>query len=251
MSRRRKTADDAACASVNDPQSIPSGAGIDHATLFPGLRPRHDGWTQARTQRFLDTLAHTGCVADAARVAGMSVVGARRMRARYPAFAAAWDDALDRAHRGLIAIAYRRAVEGKETVIIRKGEEYERRIAPSDSILGLLVKRGDLAGGGEGGRGGVDPDTVINFEEYQQFWRFDDHGRKVKQEDPEAIRQRLVRKFALMRERMWPQDHEPVGCQACNRPLPGRAGDYDRETWLEKREFVRRDGQPVEPPPAW
>lgn len=49
---------------------IPIGPPISLNKLLPGLRVRHDGWTEARTQRFLDTLAHTGCVTDAARVAG-------------------------------------------------------------------------------------------------------------------------------------------------------------------------------------
>ena len=33
-------------------------------------RKRHDGWSAARVARFLETLAETGCVRDAARVAG-------------------------------------------------------------------------------------------------------------------------------------------------------------------------------------
>jgi hypothetical protein len=122
MARRFKAADDAARASAGSDHSIPAGPRVDHAALFPGLRARHDGWTAARTQRFLNVLAHTGCVEDACRVAGMSDVGARRMKAKYPAFAAVWDDALARAQKGLVAIAYARAVEGRETVIIRKGE---------------------------------------------------------------------------------------------------------------------------------
>lgn len=103
-------------------------------------RRRHDGWSAARVARFLETLAQTGCVRDAARVAGMSNVAAYRLRAKDAGFAAAWEKALEPAQEGLIAIAYRRAVEGKETIIIRHGEEVERRIAPSDSILSLLVK---------------------------------------------------------------------------------------------------------------
>ena len=61
---------------------------------MPGLRIRHDGWTQARTQRFLDTLAYTGCVRDAARVAGLSNRAGYHLKQRFPAFAAAWDAAL-------------------------------------------------------------------------------------------------------------------------------------------------------------
>jgi hypothetical protein len=147
MARKRKAADALAAASANPPQDIPVGSRVDITVLFPGLRPRHDGWTQARTQRFLDTLAYTGCVEDAARVAGMSDVGARRMKGKYPAFEAAWEDALERAQTGLIAIAYQRAVEGRETVIIRKGEEYERRIAPRYG-----ARRGVACGAARSGR---------------------------------------------------------------------------------------------------
>ena len=68
---------------------------------MPGLRIRHDGWTQARTQRFLDTLAYTGCVRDAARVAGLSSQAGYRPKQRYPAFSAAWDEALNSAQAGM------------------------------------------------------------------------------------------------------------------------------------------------------
>ena len=43
--------------------------------------------------------------------------------------------------RGLEAIAYKRAVEGRETIIIRGEQEVARRITPSDAILGLFKAR--------------------------------------------------------------------------------------------------------------
>jgi len=164
--------------------------------LLPGLRVRHDGWTKARTQRFLDTLAHTGCVADAARVAGMSDESARRLYKRFPAFAAAWDDALARAQKGLVAIAYQRAVEGKETIIYRRGEEYERRISPSDAMLGLLVKRGDMAG--DGARA-INPDTTLTFAEQRDGWVFNVAGKKVKGQSPDALADKVEAKLNDMR----------------------------------------------------
>ena len=100
----------------------------------------------------MDMLAETGCVKDAARVAGISTVSVGRSRARFPAFADAMDKALDHAQEGLIAVAHRYATQGKETIIIRKGEEVERRISPDSATLGLLIKRGQ--------NGGIrDPDT--------------------------------------------------------------------------------------------
>lgn len=70
MARHRKPEDDLTAASANPPQHIPSGPRADFAKLMPGYRKRHDGRNQQRVQRFFDTLAHTGCVKDAARVAG-------------------------------------------------------------------------------------------------------------------------------------------------------------------------------------
>lgn len=196
---------------------IPAGQPIDHNKLLPGLRIRHDGWTEARTQRFLDTLAHTGCVTDAARVAGMSDVGARRLYKRYPAFAAAWDDALARAQKGLVAIAYQRAVEGKETVIYRRGEEYERRISPSDAMLGLLVKRGDLTN--DGARA-VKPENVITPEEYRAGWYFDGNAKKQKGEPKDAIAHRVEAKIRDMRMRVLQQELDKDECRVCGGSLP-------------------------------
>jgi hypothetical protein len=176
---------------------------------MPGYRVRHDGWTVQRTQRFLDTLAHTGCVRDACRVADVSDTSAYRLKDRYPAFAFAWSEALARSRIGLEAVAYRRAVEGRETVIIRKGEEVERRISPSDSMLALLIKRGDLAEkraqevstGLAEGKVLYHPHEVVNYEEWAKGWRFDDEGRKTDKFTIERIKDRLEARFAEMRER--------------------------------------------------
>jgi len=218
MARRRKPEDDLAAASANPPQHIPAGPKIDFQRLMPGYPKRHDGWNQQRLQRFLDTLAHTGCVKDAARVAGMSAVAARRAQRRYPLFAAAWEDALDRSRQGLIAIAYQRAVEGRETIIIRKGEEYERKIEPSDAMLGLLIKRGDMSGGKLGGKA----EDVLTFDEYKAGWRFTGFGKKYKLEDPEKVKARLDAKFDLMRKRMFADADRQGVCIRCDAPLrPG------------------------------
>ena len=127
----------------------PEGEGLnrDANPFMPGLRIRSDGWTAARTRVFLATLGHTGCVSDAARVAGVSRTSVNRSRALFPPFDKACGEAIARALRGLEAVAYERAVEGREMVILRDGREVERRIMPSDSMLGLLIKRGDLKGG--------------------------------------------------------------------------------------------------------
>lgn len=216
MARRRKPSDDAAAADANWPQTVPAGPKIDFATLMPGHRQRHDGWNQHRLQRFLDVLAHCGCVEDAARVAGMSAVAARRACRKYPAFAAAWNDALERSRQGLIAIAWQRAVEGRETVIIRKGEEYERRIQPSDAILSLLLKRGDMSGAQLAREAG----TILTLEEWKAGWRFSEHGRKYKEPPRDEVIERLEAKFTAMRKRMFAAADAKGVCIRCQAPLP-------------------------------
>jgi hypothetical protein len=215
MARKRKEGDPADAA-LHDPQEIPAGPPIDHAALFPGLRARHDGWTKARTQRFLDALGHTGCVDDACRKANMSETSARRKKAQYPAFSAAWDAAVARAQPSLIALAYKRAVEGTETIIIRKGEEYERRITPSEAMLKMLIKRADLLAE----HGLLAADSVITFDEWQQNWRFDWHGKKVKGPEPGAARLRMETKIMEMRQRMIDYALEEGTCVMCEQTWP-------------------------------
>ncbi len=183
---------------------------------MPGLRIRHDGWTQARTQRFLDTLAYTGCVRDAARVTGLSSQAGYRLKQRYPVFSTAWDEALNSAQAGLVAIAYRRAVEGRETVVMRNGVEYERRITPSDSLLALLLKRGDLAGE----KFFVDPDTVLSFSEWKNGYVFDGKtGEKYLNWEGDRDEAEIERKLDLLRAHTARRIAESGACWHCGQPL--------------------------------
>lgn len=217
---RKTSASDPALATLTDAgQRIPSGPRVNRNRLMPGLRVRHDGWTEERTQRFFDALGHTGCVRDAARVAGVSNAAAYRMKRRFPLFSQAWEDALDRAGQGLLAIAYKRAVEGRETVIMRGGQEYERRITPSDAILGLLLKRGDMAGGGALA-GGKLPDDLLSFDEWQRHKRFDDYGRKIEIEDLEKSKENFIAKLTEIRNRLKDYARHNGACPTCKQALP-------------------------------
>ena len=162
-------------------------------------KPRRDGWTEERRKIFIAVLRESGCVLDACRVAGMSDTSAYRLRERDPEIAEQWDDAVANGQRGLVAVAHQHAVVGKETVIYRNGEEVERRVVPSDSILALLIKRGDL-----GGRiGARTADKVITWEEWQDGLRFDDEGNKVSQhEEMLAVRASLEAKLGDMRTKL-------------------------------------------------
>lgn len=195
--------------------------------ILSGHRQRLDGWTPARLADFLQTLAETGCVRDAARVVGLSAQAAYRLRAKSPAFAARWDRAMAEAHEGLVAIAYKRAVEGKETIIIRKGEEVERRISPSDAMLSLLMKRGDLSGERAAG-------AAISYEEYLEGWHFDALGQKIKgpsqAEKAETcriankVRAKLLRRHAFLSAQALAADET---CFRCGGPMT----ETLRENW--------------------
>lgn len=224
MARKRKAEDALAAASANPAQVIPAGPiKADFLKMMPGYRKRHDGWNQQRLQRFLDVLAYTGCVEDACRVAGMSDVAPYRAKKRYPLFAAAWDDALERSRQGLIAIAYQRAVAGRETVIIRKGEEYERRIAPSDSMLGLLIKRGDMAGGALPKAmqdiAGLEREEIITLADWRAHKRFDDSGQRVEVADPVEEKRAFVEKMSLIRTRLEEYAANHGLCPVCSQTM--------------------------------
>ena len=199
--------------------------------FMPGLRVREDGFTAARTRVFLAVLAKTGCVSDAARVAGVSRTSVNRSRSLFAPFDAACREALTKALRGLEAVAYQRAVEGRETVVIRGGREVERRIAPSDALLALLIKRGELVedaaaeAAAEAAR--VDPATAITTAEFLEGWRFDVDATKYFY--PGSAKQRLRDKLHAMRAVVqadnWAHEAETGECLRCGERASGAGLD--------------------------
>ena len=88
------------------------------------VQPRHDGWTPDRQRGFIEVLAATACVEDAARSVGMSGTSAYTLRARPDAvaFRAAWDAALNFAVGKLQATIFSRAIHGVPVPHYYKGE---------------------------------------------------------------------------------------------------------------------------------
>lgn len=101
------------------------------------VKPRHDGWTPERQRGFIEALAATACVADAARCVGMSETSAYNLYARpdASAFRAAWDAALQFAVVKLEAAIFSRAIHGVPVPHYYKGElvgehrKYDDRLA--------------------------------------------------------------------------------------------------------------------------
>ncbi len=197
----------------------------------PTLRKRHDGWTVERQHKFLDCLGHTGCVTDASRIAGVSVTSARRLQNHFPEFAKAWDAALKRAGQGLEAVAYKRAVEGRETIIIRKGKEVERRITPSDSMLSLLLKRAQMnvANGSTNYDNAAanaiavaisNSQNTLTFEEHKNNWTFNKLGKKYQQPDPAIESAAFGQRIMDTRTRLQNYAKAGGGCPCCQQQLP-------------------------------
>lgn len=104
-------------------------------------RPRSDGWTPQRQVAFIAALAEAGCVAEAARAAGMSVTSCYRLRRESAPFAAAWDAAVPHAARRLVDLAFDRAIHGSdEPVFDKDGNRVGRRMRQNDRLLMFLLR---------------------------------------------------------------------------------------------------------------
>lgn len=114
-----------ASPSTHPIKGIPPGAHYSAPQFGPvPVRPRHDGWTPERQRGFIEALAATACVEDAARAVGMSATSAYNLCARPDAvpFRAAWDAALDFAAGHLKAAVFSRAIHGVPVPRYYKGE---------------------------------------------------------------------------------------------------------------------------------
>jgi hypothetical protein len=124
---------------------------------------RRDGWSPARRTRFLSTLAATCNVTLACETAGMSDVGAYKLRQRDAAFRAAWRRALREGYARLESDLLQRALTGEAKLREAIGEAPSAEAAvtliaryrPATAELLYRVHRAEaLAEGGDGGDGG-------------------------------------------------------------------------------------------------
>ena len=106
-------------------------------------RNRLAGWSAERQRLFLATLAETGSVHLAAEGARLSARSAYKLRTRSPAFAAAWDTALQLAVGRLSAIVFDRAINGRIEQVYAGADLVAERRVPSDKLLTWLLARLD------------------------------------------------------------------------------------------------------------
>jgi hypothetical protein len=125
-----------------------AGDGETAPTPFDGVelpesRNRLAGWSADRQRYFLATLAETGSVHLAASAARLSARSAYKLRTRSPAFATAWDTALQLAVGRLSAIVFDRAINGRVEQVFEEGTLVAERRLPSDKLLTWLLARLD------------------------------------------------------------------------------------------------------------
>ena len=103
------------------PRPAGAKAPLPSFTPVPRLTSRHDGWTAARQQNFIEALADTGSVKAAAHRVNMTPEGAYLLR-RHPqgaTFRKAWEAALALGVQQLEDIAMERALYGCEVPVSR------------------------------------------------------------------------------------------------------------------------------------
>ena len=126
-------------ADGSDPVAATPFDGVE----LPESRNRLAGWSADRQRLFLSYLAETGSVHLASDGARMTARSAYRLRTRSPAFAAAWDTALQLAVGRLSAIVFDRAINGRIEQIYRDDMLIGERRVPNDKLLTWLLARLD------------------------------------------------------------------------------------------------------------
>ncbi|MGX5713489.1 hypothetical protein ACWKWJ_12385 [Sphingopyxis terrae subsp. ummariensis] len=123
-------------------------------------RRRSSGWTPDRQRKFIEALAATACVTEAAASVGLSATSAYNLRRRPDAhaFRHAWDAAIDCGMRRLVDAALARAVHGVPVPIFYKGEQVGERREYPERLAMFLMRAHDphrfaAAGSGDAGRG--------------------------------------------------------------------------------------------------
>jgi len=113
----------------------------------PQLRkPRRNGWTKAKEEKFFTALAETCNVTLAVEASGMSLTGAYERRKKVAAFRAGWAEAIASAYQRLELVMLDRALNGTEKVVVRKdGSEERMREYPNQIALHLLKMHRDSA----------------------------------------------------------------------------------------------------------
>ena len=114
-----------------------------HFAPVPRQQYRENGWIPARQAAFVQRLAETGSVRQAAAAVNMSRVSCYNLKnhAQGVDFARAWDAALDMGVQHLKDIAFERAVEGRLEPVWQAGKLVGHKRVYSDGLLMFLLRQ--------------------------------------------------------------------------------------------------------------
>jgi hypothetical protein len=117
---------------------------LDELAFTPvPVKPRRDGWTEARQLAFILRLALIGGVASAARAVGMSRESAYRLRDHPGAgsFAAAWDKALGWGRGRATDLGTERAIHGERRGVYYRGRKVGEEVRHDNRLLIAALNR--------------------------------------------------------------------------------------------------------------
>lgn len=108
----------------------------------PHAAPRRNSITAARQRAFIAELAATGIVRQAAAAIGASLEALYKLRHKPggEAFAAAWDEAVDRGIQRLEDCALARAIEGEERLVVSAGKVLGTERRHNEALVIFFLK---------------------------------------------------------------------------------------------------------------
>lgn len=113
-----------------------------HRSTLPAI-PIRSSWTGPKQRLFIKTLAVTGSVEQSCARVGMSVSSAYRLRLRPDAlaFRSAWSKAIRSCVNAVRDVAYDRAINGEQKLIIKNGEVKGRYHSFNDRMIMWVLNR--------------------------------------------------------------------------------------------------------------
>ncbi|MFB0611002.1 hypothetical protein [Aurantiacibacter poecillastricola] len=122
--RRRATPRQATSYITAPPSPVEEGDALLDFAPVPHVAPRRNSITPDRQRKFIEHLAATGIVKQAAKHIGASLEALYKLRQKPGGeeFARAWDIAVDRGIARLEDCALSRAIEGEERMIVSGGQ---------------------------------------------------------------------------------------------------------------------------------
>ena len=177
-------------------ESVREGRALVRCLEVERVEARPDGFTPEKRRRYLKTLAKTGCLADAARVARISRNTALRWRRKDEGFARACAAAIDKASSEIELLAWERAVTGIEEPVIHYGKVVGTRIKRSDAIFRMILMASNKK---KYGRMGAAGRKRIEKELRAQIEREVRDGIAAKEPSIEAVRESILNRLDAMR----------------------------------------------------